>query len=77
MSRIIICASTVEKPATATPPIVDGAIQAFRLPDGDTIADDHESFDCIAAVIVAHPELPWGSLSVFYGEPNDIPEMTE
>ncbi len=77
MSRIIICAATVGKPATATPPIVDGDIQAFRLPDGDTIPDDHESFDGIDAAIVAHPELPWGSLSVFSGEPNDIPDLTQ
>lgn len=68
MSRILVGPATIEKPPTATPPISDGVLQAFRLPDDDQIPDDHESFDTLMAAVERAPGLPWESLSVFSGE---------
>jgi hypothetical protein len=69
MSRIIVTSATVEKPSTATPPISNGVVQAFRLPTEDVLTEDHESFDDLKAAMAKYPDLPWEHISVFGGEP--------
>jgi hypothetical protein len=76
MSRIIVTSATVEKPGTATPPISNGVVQAFRLPTEDVLTEDHESFDNLKAAMAKHPDLPWAQISVFGGEPIE-PELLE
>ncbi len=76
MSRIIVTQATVEKPGTATPPISNGIIQAFRLPTEDVLTEDHESFDDLKAAMIKYPYLPWAQISVFGGEPIE-PELLE
>jgi hypothetical protein len=68
MSRIIVTRSSVEKPGTATPPIISGGLQAFRLPTEDTLEDDHDEFIDLKSAMTAYPDLPWAYLSVFGGE---------
>jgi hypothetical protein len=76
MSRIIVTSATVEKPGTATPPISNGVVQAFRLPTEDVLTEDHESFDDLKAAMAEYPDLPWAQISVFGGESIE-PELLE